>query len=1165
MPQGSRRFRLNRIPAWFSGLSNHSIRAYGVAFCSVFVAFALRQLLARMLGELTPFMTFFPAIMLTSLVGGLVPGLLVTAAAAVLGWWVDYPVASLYLDDPVPLALFAVMGTFMSIIGGLNQRTRSQLLNYQTKLASTAARAQTEHAQLEAAFQSMEDAVLVFGPDGRIIFANRALLEQKGLFEEGASTGALAREFELFEIDGRLLTPDEWPVARVRRGHTIRDWEMSAVRRSTQQHWFISFTGGPVRDASGKQILGVVVIKDITARKKAEQSLRDQRAYWQQTVESLPGLVWTTGSDGSLDYLSPQWQAYTGLSLETPSRQWLDAVHPDDRPGAQRAWEEACHSGGWYEYSHRLRRNDGVDRWFNTRAAPIRDDAGNITRWFGMSVDIDDLKRALEQWREADEQRRLALDAAHLGTWELDVQRQRLRCDERFRSVFGLDCCEMPLEEVVQRAVHPDDRERVVHEIDNAVRSHSDGALRMEHRVRWPDGTVRWVFGAGQVIRDEGPSRQPLRVVGTVQDMTDRKRTERAIAESEARFRALADAMPQLVWTATADGTVDYYNRRQQEFTDLGKPGEGRWMVGVHPDDRQETREVWVRAMQTGSMYEVEHRVQLANGEYRWMLSRGLPMRDAQGKVVKWFGTTTDVHATKQAEQALRESEARFRVALKNTAISVYTTDDHLRYTWVYNPPFGLPAEAVLGRRDVEILEPENARPLADFKAEVLRAQTGGRRQVQLSVRGTDYVFEVTAEPLRDSTGHVRGLIVAAADISELVHAKQAAEAANLAKSQFLANMSHELRTPMNSILGMTELALQEQLSPLARESLVTARESAESLLELLNELLDLSRVEARRMELETRPYLLRAALESISKAISVRAHQKGLQLQVEVSPQVPEAVLGDPLRLRQVLFNLLGNAVKFTDVGAVGMRVGLEPQKSCEPGKLKLHFEVWDTGIGIRPEHRAMVFAPFVQADSSITRARGGTGLGLAISRKLIELMGGQIWFESEPGRGTSFHFTMQVEVLPEQAALAQLPAPIRAPKPSREPHRHLRVLLAEDTPTNQLLVQRTLQKRGHEVQIACDGQQAVELVQKEPFDVVLMDVQMPVMDGLRATERIRELDDPAQAKIPIIAMTAHAMASDRERCLAAGMDGYVSKPVRTADLIQVVEEFGEAAVARG
>jgi PAS domain S-box-containing protein len=431
---------------------------------------------------------------------------------------------------------------------------------------------------------------------------------------------------------------------------------------------------------------------------------------------------------------------------------------------------------------------------------------------------------------------------------------------------------------------------------------------------------------------------------------------------------------------------------------------------------------------------------------------------------------------------------------------------------------------------------------------------------------GQAYWASVSVTPVFDDAGKTTRWIGIATDVTrrreaqeELAKARDLAEAANRAKSQFLANISHEIRTPMNAILGMTELALSTDMTEEQKEYLTTVKRSADSLLCLLNDLLDLSKIEAGRLEISAERFDLQELLEDTLKPASVQATQKGLKLTWEVQGDVPHQLIGDDARLRQVLVNLVGNAIKFTHQGGVSVNVESQWQSGDEIG---LKISVRDTGIGISGDQLQSIFDAFTQANSATSRRYGGTGLGLTICGHLVELMGGRIWVESVLGAGSTFHCTVRLKTGPGIAIdTERSPSSTQRSMASRG---GMRVLTADDNAANRMLVARILQKRGHEVMEAETGAEVLAILREQEVNVLLLDVQMPDSDGFTVTAAIRAQETVGRPRLPIIAVTAYAMDGDRERCLEAGMDGYLAKPVQTRELVALVETLASTRASQ-
>ena len=867
-----------------------------------------------------------------------------------------------------------------------------------------------------------------------------------------------------------------------------------------------------------------------------------------------------------------------------------------------------------------------------------------------------------------------------------------------------------------------------------AVRNHAEAFMNLLPPLVFWGGVMLSILLAG-ILWSAGARRASAIALA--------RKVTMSLRESEQRLQAILDNTSSVVYMKDVDGRYLVVNRRFEKlFKKSRLDAVGKTDAELFPTSDAAAYQLNDRRVLTsGISIEVEEPVLHDDGLHTY-ISNKFALVDPHGRPYAVGGISTDVSALKKAEQAVRDLEARYYSLVESMPLRAWSKDIHGQFTlanqaWLASRSRRL--DEIIGKTDFDFSPPHLAEKYTRddqwvianrkiFEATEEFRRSDGRKQF----------IQVLKAPVYNSADEVVGTQGMSWDVTErvlaeqaMLKAKDAAENANRAKSVFVANMSHEIRTPMNGIIGMSELLLDSALSHDQRDYVMMINESADSLLSLINDVLDLSKVEAGKLDLESIEFELGEVLGDALKLLALRADKKGLELAWRMQPDVPPIVVGDPARLRQVVINLVGNAIKFTDRGEVILRVSVvspEEQQSKSSASLSpsdsgafpilsetgsmpvlsadalaqnlptrhvlLQFDVIDTGIGIAPEKQQLVFEAFEQADSSTTRRYGGTGLGLTISQKIVERMGGRMWLDSQLGRGTTFHFTSSFAVpqgaaeeplddtwhelrdlrvlivddnathrgilseimnswgvtsqsvpdasaaltrLVEAAAIGKpfrlvladanmpdrdgfwlaeeiaanpglsattimmltasqrpddsercrrlgIPAYLAKPiKPSElldammaalgpmletdhpaeaptlaavYPQKSLHVLLAEDSAVNQRVATALLEKWGHRVSVAGNGRQAIAMFSKQQFDLILMDVQMPEMDGLEATAAIRQREAGTLNHIPIIALTAHAMKGDRDRCLAVGMDAYVTKPIRSKELCRVIQE---------
>ena len=932
--------------------------------------------------------------------------------------------------------------------------------------------------------------------------------------------------------------------------------------------------------------------------------------------------------------------------------------------------------------------NGGPKFMFQTaRISPWRDGDEVV----GTVTEIEDVTQEICrecELRESDDRFRAFMDSFPAAAFIKDAAGRFVYGNQKWA-----DCFSRPLAELIGRTdsdLWPAEIADLCMQSDREAIASGSKVERIEAHET-PAGRTWWQVFKFPFLRTEGQRM----IGGIATDVTQRVTAEEALRESEERFRDLFENASDLIQSVLPDGRVRYTNRAWREALGYSEAESSSLNIFkiIHEDSREKCREIVQRLLAGEAVERIQTRFVTRIGRVIDVEGR-VSCQFKNGEAVMIRGIFRDVTDNRRATDELRESEQRFRTLTAMAPVGVYQASVagdclYVNDRWCEMTGY-TPAEAA-GRGWMRVMHPDDVERVVQAKFKCMASGSHFSEEFRYVTKDgrTIWVWGIM-EPLRNAAGQIVGFIGSSLDITTrrraeeaMQRAKEAAEAANRAKGQFLANVSHEIRTPLHGILGMAELLQNAPLDADHREYVAAIKHSGNMLMRVINDVLDFARIESGKMVLEEAAFDPREVLCESARSVAPQAFGKGLELVTHFSPNVPTRLIGDAGRLRQVVVNLLGNAIKFTHAGEIAMTTDFKREAS---GHGMLDVRVSDTGIGIAPHKHESVFDAFTQADGSTTRKYGGTGLGLSISRQLVERMGGRIEVESGEGCGSTFHFTIRVRlgtavasgpappiaplqglhalvvdanaasrralrdpltfwgmivheasdwedarsaasrlwtsggpisvallgldvtgkggpppdrlfaaagnipvvfVAPGSSANSRLtganvfnitkpvretdlksvvlealgngPAPSAgdAPAPTAPDRRAQRVLVAEDNSVSRILLERLLQADGCTVAIAVDGRAAVSIWEREPIDLILMDVQMPEMDGLQATAEIRRIEKTTGAHTPIIAVTAHALPSDRQRCLDAGMDGYLCKPIARAALREILAQF--------
>ncbi len=777
-----------------------------------------------------------------------------------------------------------------------------------------------------------------------------------------------------------------------------------------------------------------------------------------------------------------------------------------------------------------------------------------------------ELKIARDQVADVADRINIALDSGMiLGSFNWDIQRDIMKGDGRFAKLFSVDPDTLVTGIPISRAVgqiHPEDVDQVSKKIQHTI--DYGGLYDAEYRVA-QDNDWLWVHASGRVERNDAGT--PIMFSGVISDVNARKIIELSYRDAQEQLMLAQEAAGVGLFVVdipnnTITASPEFFRMYGLPYTPLPVSPTIFEEICL-PEDRNIASSVKTR--QDGSAaLNVEYRVKrISDGAIRWISRRSRIVKDVQGKPIKMMGATVDVTQGKLAAAELQESRDQYQYLFNNIDDGFCVIEmifDHANNPVDYrflevNPAFEKHTGVInaVGKRMREIA-PDHEDDWFEIYGTV--ARTGQPIRFKNHAAALDRDFELYA--FRSGKPEQHRVAVLFQDITVQERSKKAlevakiqAETANIAKTEFLANMSHEIRTPMNAIIGIANiLSMSSPLSDKQRQFISTLQSSADGMLDLVNDLLDISKIESRTMELESIPFSMNQILQEVTSMMSVRVREKGLTFTHDNQNIAHKVFEGDPTRLRQIILNLCSNAIKFTEFGNVHVSISTDPGKT--PGTEMVCIGVKDTGIGIAADKLESIFQKFMQADTSINRKYGGTGLGLAITKTLCEAMGGSITVESSPGKGSLFQACIPLRVLQESALK------LHEPHPDLHEHHGIfaennrpTLLLVEDYEPNVLVARILLEGFGYTVDHASNGIEAVEKARTTNYAALLMDVQMHGMNGLEATRLIRAYektnDLPA---VPIIGMTAHALAGDRERCLGVGMNDYISKPFNPDEL---------------
>lgn len=928
------------------------------------------------------------------------------------------------------------------------------------------------------------------------------------------------------------------------------------------QHIFLIY-----QENSSEPYVLISELTDITDRKLAEQKIQEDEHLYNLITQNTPDMISFGDPDGTLHYVSPSVELLLGYSAqEMIGTKRPEYYHVDDAL-------EMIEQGKLYSdtdvFTRRARHKDGHYLWIESSSQVVRDEQGNIKQILTIGRDITQRKKYEDMLAKAQH-------LAKMGSWEWDMTKSRLTVSREMRNIFGF------LEDEsnhsyfdyrrVFACIDPDDFIRLEQLVHQSMENGTNGEATV--RIHSADGELKFLDVHWEVITDE--EGRLLQISGIAQDVTERQRMEEQLRESEQNYRLISENSMDFISRNAADGSFTYLYASPICQTMFGYAPEEmcgtRGIDYIHPEDRIKLTSYLSNCMEGKKLEPVILRFFCKDGTFIWTETTLRYIYSETCGNQELVCVTRDIGERTRHFEEIQKLSNEYALILNSVSEGIFGMNLEGN-TMFINPA----AITMLG---FDPTEWGNSKFHAIHQTWLDNESFTGIQKTLLPSRssnltiedregvfwrqdGSSFLVRYRMTPLFDGDERI-GAVVVFRDITEekeIVRAKESAEEADRAKSEFLAIMSHELRTPMNGIIGMADLLSGTELDEEQSYYTQIINKSGEALLHILNEVLDFSKIEAGMMTLELQMVDLHEVIQNVCELFYPKVKEKGLLLTSELSPELPAVIMTDGARLRQILVNLVGNAVKFTETGEISISVMLEASEAS--GNLIVKFIVKDTGLGIPVSSQGLLFQSFSQLHPSINRKYGGTGLGLAISKKLVELLGGSIGVNSCEDEGSEFYFTVEVSLPKEEwdqkVTVNASTDVVRNDKSAVKElttgeYGPMSILIAEDHPVNQQLMQAYLKKRGYVPDIALNGEEAVRAVLSNHYDLVFMDIQMPIMDGIEATGIIRE----KLGLTPIIiAATAFARDEDKMMCLSAGMQDFISKPISIKELDRVLREW--------